>query len=314
MRSASPFRCYCYFSDMLRAHALLGNSQRLDGGAMFGNAPRALWGRWCPPDELGRIHLACRALLVEEEKRRILFETGVGAFFEPKLRARYGVVEGRHVLLDSLGALGLTSEDIDVVVLSHLHFDHAGGLLAPWQEGREPELLFPRATFVVGRTAYERAVRPHLRDRASFIDPLPELLAQSGRLRLVDGPEGAREVLGPRYELVETSGHTPGMLHATVGGAHHRLFFCADLVPGTPWIHVPITMGYDRFPEQLVDEKRRVFDTLLQQDAWLFFTHDPKVAAARLTRDVEGRYRPVDETPSFGFGWDLDDPDSPRPA
>src|SRR5690606_24094769 len=112
--------------------SLLGNSQRLDGGAMFGNVPKALWSRWIQPDEANRIPLACRCMLVREPGRNVLVETGIGAFFEPKYKERFGVVEDRHVLLDALAEEGLSPEDIDVVVLSHLHFDHAGGLLTAW--------------------------------------------------------------------------------------------------------------------------------------------------------------------------------------
>ncbi|HEY0180999.1 MAG TPA: MBL fold metallo-hydrolase, partial [Dokdonella sp.] len=112
----------------MRLRSVLGNTQRLDGGAMFGNVPRAMWRRWVAPDEQNRVTLACRCLLVEGlDGRNVLFETGIGAFFEPRLRERYGVVEERHVLLDSLAAAGCPHEAIDVVVLSHLHFDHAGG-------------------------------------------------------------------------------------------------------------------------------------------------------------------------------------------
>ncbi len=154
----------------MKLWSLLGNSQRLDGGAMFGNAPRAVWQKWIAPDADNGIPLACRCLLAEDlDGRTVLFETGIGAFFEPKLRARYGVLEDRHVLLDSLAAAGFSHEDIDVVVLSHLHFDHAGGLLAAWSEGDAPSLLFPNATFVVGARHWARAVEPHPRDRASFI-------------------------------------------------------------------------------------------------------------------------------------------------
>src|SRR3970040_1282570 len=109
----------------MKLWSLMGNRQKLDGGAMFGNAPRALWAKWTPPDEHTRIELACRALLASPlNGRTVLFEAGIGAFFEPKLRERYGVVEERHVLLDSLRAAGFQPDDIDVIVLSHLHFDH----------------------------------------------------------------------------------------------------------------------------------------------------------------------------------------------
>ncbi|MEY3372221.1 MAG: hypothetical protein RLZZ537_689, partial [Pseudomonadota bacterium] len=145
----------------MKAWSLLGNSQKLDGGAMFGNAPKAMWEKWVDVDDLNRIDLACRALLVEGiNGKRVLFETGVGAFFEPKLRERYGIQESSHVLLDELACIGLSDADIDVVVLSHLHFDHAGGLLAPWQEGQPLRLLFPNAVFVVGAEHWQRAQHP----------------------------------------------------------------------------------------------------------------------------------------------------------
>jgi glyoxylase-like metal-dependent hydrolase (beta-lactamase superfamily II) len=289
---------------MLKASSVLGNSQRLDGGAMFGNAPRALWSRWAAPDDAGRIALACRALLVEDASRRILFETGIGTFFAPELRERYGVVETDHVLLQSLAELGTSDREVDLVVLSHLHFDHAGGLLAPFRPGAAPELLFPRAEFVVGKTAFERAERPHLRDRASYIPELPELLRRSGRLHLVDPESDLSSLLGPRVRFAQSLGHTPGMIHARVIGERARLFFAADLVPGRAWVHLPITMGYDRFPEQLIDEKAALFRDLLAEGEFLFFTHDPVLAAARL-REEAGRFQPSHELGAFR-GWDLD--------
>jgi glyoxylase-like metal-dependent hydrolase (beta-lactamase superfamily II) len=297
---------------MLKASSVLGNSQRLDGGAMFGNAPRALWSRWAAPDEAGRIALACRALLVEDASRRVLFETGIGTFFAPELRERYGVVETAHVLLESLAELGLSDRDVDVVVLSHLHFDHAGGLLAPFRSGAAPELLFPRAQFVVGKTAFERAERPHARDRASYIPELPELLRRSGRLHLVDPASDVSSLLGSQVRFAETLGHTPGMLHARVKGQRARLFFAADLVPGRAWVHLPITMGYDRFPEQLIDEKAELYRDLIQNDEFLYFTHDPKLAAVRL-REEAGRFQASHELGAFR-NWDLDSDPLPTTA
>lgn len=277
--------------------SLSGNSQKLDGGAMFGNAPKALWSRWIVPDEQNRIPLACRCLLAKDlDGRNVLFETGIGAFFEPALRERYGVVESRHVLLDSLAAAGLTHQDIDVVVLSHLHFDHAGGLLAAWEEGQPPRLLFPNATFLVGAAHWRRALQPHLRDRASFIPELPGLLEQSGRLELVEG-EYSR-ALGQEVRFHFSDGHTPGLMLAEVGG----VVFCADLIPGRFWVHLPITMGYDRFPERLVDEKREFLEDKLARNVQLFFTHDHECSLARVRRDERGRYGTADEQRDLN-GW-----------
>ncbi len=267
---------------------IAGNTQRLDGGAMFGNCPRAVWERWADTDDLHRIPLACRGLLVKEEERAVLLETGIGAFFEPALRERFGVVEDRHVLIEELAAAGVPHDEIDVVVLSHLHFDHAGGLLTPWRDGEPLELLFPKARFVVGRRAWERSLAPHPRDRASFIPELRTLLERSGRLELVDGD--ASETLGRGYRFHHSEGHTPGMLLTELATDVGPVVFCADLIPGRPWTHLPITMGYDRYPEKLIDEKRALLDELHTRKARLFYTHDPEVGLARLARDEKGRY------------------------
>ncbi|MEQ1501460.1 MAG: MBL fold metallo-hydrolase [Myxococcota bacterium] len=274
---------------------VLGNAQKLDGGAMFGNAPRALWSRWVPPDEVNRIPLACRAMLVRDGDRTILAETGIGAFFAPELRDRYGVVEAEHVLLRSLAERGLTDADIDVVVLSHLHFDHAGGLLTAWQPDHPSTLLFPNATFVVGREAHARAETPHPRDRASFVPGLVEQLEATGRLVLVD--EGPCDALGAGFHLHRSDGHTPGLLLLEVAMPGGPVVFAADLIPGRPWVHLPITMGYDRFPELLIDEKERLLTDLASRGGRLFFTHDHLCAMSRIRREPTGKFVPVDDTP-----------------
>jgi glyoxylase-like metal-dependent hydrolase (beta-lactamase superfamily II) len=299
---------------------------------MFGNAPKAMWSKWLPADDRNRIPLACRGLLATDlDGRNVLFETGIGAFFEPRLRERYGVVEDRHVLLESLKAAGLSHEDIDVVVLSHLHFDHAGGLLASWEPAQAPpssgpsghllpqagegksarpeavdtqmgapiRLLFPHATFLVGAMHWTRATHPHPRDRASFIPGLAELLEQSGRLEKVEGEHS--RTLGKAVRFHYSQGHTPGLMLSEIVGTHGKggIVYCADLIPGTPWVHLPVTMGYDRAPEMLVDEKRGFLDDMLQRGVRLFFTHDHAIAMATPRRDERGRYGVIDGQAHF---------------
>ncbi len=287
----------------MQLHALDGNTQRLDGGAMFGNCPRVVWERWAPPDDQHRIDLACRCMLVREAGRTVLLEAGIGAFFEPKLRERFGVQESEHVLLRSLAALGLAPADIDVIVLSHLHFDHAGGLLEAWRPdvpAGKPTLAFPNAHYVIGEQAWARAKAPHARDRASFIAGLCEAIEATGRLERI-APGARSQRLGDAYSFTTSDGHTPGLMLTRVESPRGPVTFMGDLIPGTPWVHLPITMGYDRYPELLIDEKQAMLERVVAERGWAFYTHDPKIAASRVERDASGRFVPVD--PQATLAW-----------
>lgn len=268
----------------MKLHPIDGNTQWLDGGSMFGNAPKALWEKWLPADTQNRIHLSCRVLLVQtDDGRNILFEAGIGAFFEPKLKERFGVVESEHVLLKRLSELGLKENDIDGVVLSHLHFDHAGGLLPAY--GQEPpRLLFPKAKYYLSRQHWERALNPHIRERISFIPVLNKLLSDCDRVVFIDRPEHSDLDFGVSFRF--SNGHTIGLMLAEIQLETGPLVFVSDLIPGMPWVHIPITMGFDRFPELLCDEKRALLEYLSSKNGSVLFTHDPKVACARISKDA----------------------------
>lgn len=277
-------------SSSIQITSIEGNTQKLDGGSMFGNAPRAVWEKWCPADPLGRIDLACRSLLLEIDDTKILFETGIGAYFEPKLAERYGVQSpNQHLLIENLNKKNIKEEEIDYVVLSHLHFDHAGGLLPSYKErmAGNSELHFPRATYVVGKKAWERALHPHPRDKASFLPELTKALEDSKRLLILDNNIWEDKKQNIQFYL--SDGHTPGQLITIIQGNNKKAIFCGDLVPGSPWMHIPITMGYDRYPEKVIDEKTALYDLLEENKDILFFTHDAKYSAATFQKDEKGK-------------------------
>lgn len=256
----------------------------LDGGSMFGNTPKALWEKWMPADDRNRILLASRCLLVQtDDGRNILFEVGVGSFFDPKMKERYGITETDHMLLKNLEKAEIKETDIDGVVLSHLHFDHAGGLLSAY--GNTPKLLFSKAKYYMGKEHWARAQNPHIRERVSFIPHLHELLAASARVVLIDQSTHPDLNFGVTFHF--SHGHTIGLMIAQI----ESIAFVSDLIPGMPWVHLPITMGYDRYPELLVDEKKQLLQKLAQMGGAAFFTHDPQTVCGKISVNEVGKFK-----------------------
>lgn len=263
-----------------------GNRQQLDGGAMFGHAPKELWKRWVTPDEKNRIPLATRSLLLQNfHGKNLLFDAGVGAFFPPDMRKRYGVIEKEHMLLKNLESAGISQDKIDGVILSHLHFDHAGGILSSF--GEPQHLLFPNATFYTGKEHWERAKNPHRRERASFIPEIQSLLESSQKIKLIDGPTHP-DLPGITFHV--SNGHTIGLLISEIEDQNEPIVFISDLVPGIAWLRLSIAMGYDRFPEKTLEEKAYYLEFFYKKNARLIFPHDPEVASTKITKDEKGGY------------------------
>lgn len=306
---------------MIKIVALEGNRQKLDGGAMFGHAPRALWSKWHDADDLGRIELACRSFLVTgEASGPTLIDTGAGACFSETLRDRYGITPpDRNYLPESLQTHGLSTEDITQVILSHIHFDHAGGAIARADD--TCSLTFPNATHIVSTSAWQRAQKPMRRDAASFQPEVLATLTASGKLKLIDDPPDCashtyepskkkQEVkdsksnadstaVGHRcIEYMSATGHTPGMLLPTISGYSNKgdpvtAIYCADLIPGKAWLSPAIAMGYDRYPEKTCDEKEALYTYFAAQQYindkhahYLLFAHDPTMAIAQVVFDT----------------------------
>jgi glyoxylase-like metal-dependent hydrolase (beta-lactamase superfamily II) len=249
--------------------SLEGNRHALDGGSMFGHVPKALWSRWIKSDENNRAELASRALLIEDDKGDLyLFDGTIGTSLPPKERERYCVVGEENQLLLSLASNGVKPKDIRGIVLSHLHFDHVGGVLNRDEKGLS--LLFPHATHYISVSHFERAKAPKPRDRASFISDLPPLLESSGKLKLLQKDDR----LPFPSELFLSEGHTLGLLIVMLY-APGLIALPTDLIPGVPWINLPVNTGFDRFPEQSVIEKEALLKRVVKEDGLLFLTHDP---------------------------------------
>lgn len=279
----------------MKCYSIIGNYQKLDGGAMFGNAPKALWSRWMACDELNRVPLACRGLLLQTASANIIMDVGIGAYMDPKLSERYGVEDGASKLFENLNEIGVAEDDIDYVIMSHMHFDHIGALAPDWPATKtgDWEPRFPNAKYVTSKKQYEWSKSPHYRDRASYIPELPQKLAETGRLVLIESEDAGLEGF-ESISFVIADGHTPGLLHTLVHGDNDTIFFASDMIPGTPWLHLPIVMGYDRFAEQMIDEKKKMLEQAVAENWLIFYTHDPMHAASRVRCNEKGKYEAVE--------------------
>jgi glyoxylase-like metal-dependent hydrolase (beta-lactamase superfamily II) len=269
-----------------RVTAIDAGSLWLDGGAMFGVVPKPLWGRRSPADAKNRIPLAMRCLLVETDEATVLVDTGLGNKETEKFRSIYAVEnDGKPTRLESsLAELGIGPADVDVVVATHLHFDHAGGGTRLDPDG-EIRPTFPEARYLVSAGEYEFARRDNERIRASYMARNFEPLAEAGCLELV--PDSVEVVPGVR--LIHSPGHTPHHQSVLVDlGDETQLLFLADLVPTTAHLPLPWIMGYDVEPLLTLESKRELLTRAAREGWWLAFEHDPFTAWGRAVEPRAG--------------------------
>ena len=244
-----------------------GGAVRLDGGAMFGVVPKPLWERHRVPDARNRLRLGMNVLLVEDGNRRWLVDTGAGTKEDAKFRDLYGL-EPRSAA-DLLAPAGLVPGDIDVVVNSHLHFDHAGGNTERDARG-ELACAFPNARFVVQRGELEFARWDNERIRASYLVDNFDPIDRDGRFDLVDGDAD----LDPRIRVERAPGHTPNLHVVLVDGGARKVCFLADLVPTATHVPYPWIMGYDLEPLATLASKKRILPRAAREGWILVFQHD----------------------------------------
>lgn len=260
---------------------------KLDGGAMFGVVPKVFWEKEHPADASNRIDLDLRCLLADSDDRRVLVDTGMGDRWTAKQVGIYAIERRPRQLIAELAEAGVTAESITDVVLTHLHFDHAGGVLRQGEDGLEP--VFPNARHWVQKRHWEWADHPSERDRASFRREDFALLESRGQLQLV---EGTAEIM-PGVRVTPVNGHTPWQqvveFHTT-GGV---LAFVGDLVPFLSQLHVPWIMGFDLNPLLTVTEKKQFLTRAAEDGYILVFEHDTRHEAATV-RFADGRFQPGD--------------------
>lgn len=258
---------------------------RLDGGAMFGVVPRNLWSKVCPPDEQNRIRMNMNCLFVEATTERILIDTGIGNKWSDKHRAMYGI-DRKRSLGESLQAItGVGEDEITIVINTHLHFDHAGGNTKLDHDGRAIP-TFPNARYLVSRAEFEHAEQPTERDRASYFPENWRALKESGQLEL---KEAEYEVV-PGLHLETHAGHNRSMQCPRLEQSGQTLFGFADLVPTRAHVPFAWVMGYDLYPVETVEAKKKLLPQAARENWTCLFYHDPDQPLGRIVEE-NGRLR-----------------------
>lgn len=256
----------------------------LDGGAVFGIVPRVLWEKVYPPDEKNRIRLSLHCPLIVTQKYKILIDTGCGTKHNEKFYQIYGVERKPH-LLESLRYVGYQPGDIDLVINTHLHFDHAGGNTTLNEKGKIVP-TFPKARYLVQKGEMEAAMNSNERTRASYMaeDFLP--ISSPQYLTLVN--EEIIEV-DKGVSLIKIGGHTSHHQCVKIESEGQVAFFLGDLVPTVAHLHYPYISGYDLFPLETLENKKKVLQQAFEEHWLLIFQHDPKVHMGYLKK-AEGRF------------------------
>ena len=251
----------------------------LDGGAMFGIIPKPVWEKKVPADELNRVNMVTRSLLLVSDEKKILIDTGNGTKWEEKYKQIYDINTDQYNIEKSLGKYGFSSDQITDVICTHMHFDHIGGNTKI--KFGEVVPTFPNAKYWISEENWNLANHPSQKDAGSFIEHDWKVLAENQMIEIIKGKEPFIEGI----ETIVTRGHTPGLLHPIVSDGSNKLFYGADIFPMVAHIPIPWVMAYDVQPVVTMEEKQKLLQKMEREDWILFFEHDPHIQACTVHKD-----------------------------
>ncbi len=263
---------------------------RLDGGAMYGVVPRVLWEKVSPPDEFNRIRLNMNCLFIETPTEKILIETGIGEKWTERQTQMYGIFRVKPFAQSLFEITGYTPDDITIVVNTHLHFDHAGGntRLSDGENDGQSEIVasFPNARYFVSANEFNQAENPHERHRASYLKENWSCLVDSGQLELK--PDNYEVVEGLTMETVR--GHSETMQCVRLNRGGETLYSFADLIPTKHHLPFAWVMGYDLYPVETLEAKKRLLPQALKENWLCYFYHDVDSPLCRLS-EIDGKLK-----------------------
>ena len=251
----------------------------LDGGAMFGIIPKPVWEKKVSADELNRVNMVTRSLLLVSDEKKILIDTGNGTKWGKKYKQIYDINTDNYNIEKSLRKYGFSSEQITDVICTHMHFDHIGGNTKI--KSGEVVPTFPNAKYWISEENWKLANHPSQKDAGSFIEHDWKVLAENQMIEIIDG----REPFIEGIETFVTHGHTPGLLHPIVSDGSNKLFYGADIFPMVAHIPIPWVMAYDVQPVVTMEEKQKLLQKMEREDWILFFEHDPHIQACSVHKD-----------------------------
>jgi glyoxylase-like metal-dependent hydrolase (beta-lactamase superfamily II) len=265
----------------VKLHTINTGLFKLDGGAMFGVVPKSMWQKLNPPDDFNMCTWAMRCLLIEDGKRLILRDTGIGNKQDDKFRSHF-MPHGNDSLFGSIRKKGFEPEDITDVILTHLHFDHCGGAVNIKNE--KPKLAFPNAIYWSSQQHWDWAINPNPREKASFLKENILPIQENGNLKFIENSDFNH----PFISFEKVNGHTESMILVHIQTKKYNLSYCADLIPSIHHIRMPFIMAYDVRPLETLKEKAAFLNTALEKKSILMFEHDPKIECCTLKETDNG--------------------------